>query len=324
MAKADICHAFRLCPVRPADWPLLCYTWDERLYVDLRLPFGACSSLFIFTQFAEALHWIAIHICGCIHVLHYLDDYFLARASHAACARDLQAFQDLCRDLGAPPSRQRSWSCRHALFRRCAASSLPARMADAAEMHQAGTAVADRHAFLRVQGGPSGPHFPPAAYRFVHDGPGLGAPHQPHCGGPHGHRVVGGVPAQLERVGFLPAAARHYSGTRVCYRRERRGAWHGFRLEMALRGVPPPPASRAYDINVLELLAVAVAVHCWGAEWHDTQILLHTHNMLVVQVWAMGTCKCPHIMSLVRRLFFFPCPAEREFASGACDWLQEY
>ena len=66
-----------------------------------------------------------------------------------------------------------------------------------------------------------------------------------------------------------------------------------------------PPAFRAYHINGLELFAVAVAVHCWGTEWHDTQILLHTDNMPVVQVWATGTCKCPHIMLLVRRLFFF-------------------
>ena len=65
-------------------------------------PFWARSSPFIFSQLAEALHWIAVHVRGCIHVLHYLDDYFLARASHAACARDLQAFQDLCRDLGVP------------------------------------------------------------------------------------------------------------------------------------------------------------------------------------------------------------------------------
>ena len=45
-----------------------------------------------------------------------------------------------------------------------------------------------------------------------------------------------------------------------------------------------PPAFRAYHINVLELFAVAVAVHYWGAEWHDTQILLHTDNIPVVQV----------------------------------------
>ena len=95
-------HAFCLCPVRPADWPLLHYMWEERVYVDLRLPFGARSSPFLFTPFAEALPWIAVHVCGCSRVLHYLDDYFLVRDSHAACVCDLQAFQDLCHNLSVP------------------------------------------------------------------------------------------------------------------------------------------------------------------------------------------------------------------------------
>ena len=62
-------------------------------------PFWGPLFPFIFTQFAEALHWIAVHVRG---FLHYLDNYFLARASQAAYARDLEAFQDLCRDLGVP------------------------------------------------------------------------------------------------------------------------------------------------------------------------------------------------------------------------------
>ena len=103
-------------------------------------------------------------------------------------------------------------------------------------MHLSGAAVADRSAFLRVQGGPSGPHFPPAAYRFIYDGPGLGALHQPHCGDPRGHRVVGGIAAQLEPGGL---SSRRRGGIRVCYRRERNGAWRGVRSEMALRGVAP-------------------------------------------------------------------------------------
>ena len=141
----------------------------------------------------------------------------------------------------APPSGQT-----------CTASRLPARVADAAVMHHAGAAVADRSASLRVQGGPSGPHFPPAAYRFIYDGPGLGAPHQPPRGGPRGHRVVGGIAAQLERAGFLPAAARRRGGTRVCYRRERGRAWRGVRSDMAYAAWAP--AFRAYHVTVLELL----------------------------------------------------------------------
>ena len=48
MAKVDIKHAFRLCPVRPAEWALLCYTWAGQYYCDTRLPFGLRSSPFIF------------------------------------------------------------------------------------------------------------------------------------------------------------------------------------------------------------------------------------------------------------------------------------
>ena len=117
-------------------------------------------------------------------------------------------------------------------------------------------------------------------------------------------------PARTSRGGWISSPAgtgglssRRRGGTRVCYRRGRSGARRGVRSEMALRGVAP--ALRAYHINVLELFAVAVAVHCWGEESHDQPILLHTDNMPVVHVWTMGTCKCPHLMSLVRRLFFF-------------------
>ena len=39
IAKVDLKHAFRQCPVHPDDWPLLCYKWEDQYYVDVRLPF---------------------------------------------------------------------------------------------------------------------------------------------------------------------------------------------------------------------------------------------------------------------------------------------
>ena len=174
-------------------------------------------------------------------------------------------------------------------------------------MLQAGAAVADRCAFLRVQGGPSGPHFPPAAYRFIYDSPGLGAPHQPPRGGPRGHRVVGGIPAKLKRAGFLPAAARRRGGTRVCYRPERSGAWRGVRSEMALRGVPPPPPTPS-------ALIISMSWSC--LPWRSPSIAGArngmTHRFSCTRTtcrWCRFgrrcTCKCPHIMSRALRLFFF-------------------
>ena len=321
MAKADIRHAFRLCPVRPADWPLLCYQWAGRVYVDLRLPFGARSSPFIFTQFAEALHWIAVHVRGCLHVLHYLDDYFLARASEAACARDLDAFQDLCRDLGVPLAPEKL-----VLPTRCLQFLGITLDSSLQEMRLPPEKLARLRACL-------------PAWRT-----------RQKCTKRELLSLIGvlSFACKVVRPGriFLrrlidlsmtvPALAHHISLTAaaradIAWWVEFLPSWNGraffppppvaaaalgFATDASGVGLGAvygqqwlyaawPPAFRAYHINVLELFAVAVAVHCWGGEWHDAQILLHTDNMPVVQVWATGTCKCPHIMSLVRRLFFF-------------------
>ena len=60
LAKLDIKHAFRLCPVRPDQRPLLCYRWRGLFYVDTRLPFGGRSSPAIFNSFADLLAWIFV------------------------------------------------------------------------------------------------------------------------------------------------------------------------------------------------------------------------------------------------------------------------
>ena len=182
-------------------------------------------------------------------------------------------------------------------------------------MHHAGAAVADRGASLRVHGGPSGPHFPPAAYRFIYDGPGLGAPHQPPRGSPRGHRVVGGIPAQLERAGFLPAAARRRGGTRVCYRRERGGAWRGVRSDMAYAAWPP--AFRAYHVTVLKLLP-----------WLGRGMSCHTDSPAHGQHAGGAGFDAGHVYVpppvAYAPGFLFPCPAERAFASGARAGLPGY
>lgn len=87
MAKIDIKHAFRICPVHPSDWPLLGYKWLGRYYCDVRLPFGSRSSPFIFNTFADALCWILIHKFGLSGLVHYLDDFFVCASSFVECQR---------------------------------------------------------------------------------------------------------------------------------------------------------------------------------------------------------------------------------------------
>ena len=48
MAKIDIWHAFRLCPVRHEQWGLLGYCWQGQFFVDTHLPL-AVGHLLIFS-----------------------------------------------------------------------------------------------------------------------------------------------------------------------------------------------------------------------------------------------------------------------------------
>ena len=54
MAKFDLKHALRLCPVSPSDCDLLGMYWQGNFYVDHRLPFGLRSSPFLFNHLAHA------------------------------------------------------------------------------------------------------------------------------------------------------------------------------------------------------------------------------------------------------------------------------
>ena len=78
MAKTDLKSAFCILPIHPDDWNLLGIYWQSRYYVDLYLLFGLRSSPFLFNQISEALQWILKHNYGLGHVLHILDDFFIA------------------------------------------------------------------------------------------------------------------------------------------------------------------------------------------------------------------------------------------------------
>ena len=79
LGKMD--NAFRLYSVSPFDWSLLGMFWNGSFYIDTHLPFGSCSSPYIFNTFADALAWILISVFSIPYLLHYLDDFFLTARS---------------------------------------------------------------------------------------------------------------------------------------------------------------------------------------------------------------------------------------------------
>ena len=100
MAMIDIKHAFRICPVKKAQWPLLCYTWQDTFLIDTRLPFGLHSSPYIFT--ALAVMWILVYVAGIRYSIHYLGDYFYAAPTEEQCKQHMQTMSSTFTELGIP------------------------------------------------------------------------------------------------------------------------------------------------------------------------------------------------------------------------------
>jgi len=76
LRKHDLKDAFGMIPISPYDYWLFLFKWNNTLYVDIFLAFGLRTSPFIFTLFAEGLHWILEHVFH-RQLVHYLDDFLL-------------------------------------------------------------------------------------------------------------------------------------------------------------------------------------------------------------------------------------------------------
>ncbi len=102
MAKTDIEAAFRIVPVHPNDYHLLCFSLDGYFYYDKCLPMGLSSSCRVFESVARALEWIVRNKFGLLNTLHYLDDWIFIQKTEPDCAYDLSVFEIVCKKLGVP------------------------------------------------------------------------------------------------------------------------------------------------------------------------------------------------------------------------------
>ena len=72
-------------------------------FIELWLPFGLHSSVFIFNSFANALEWILRNKYGLEFLSHYLDDFITADpANSAQCKSNLATIQQVFNRLGVP------------------------------------------------------------------------------------------------------------------------------------------------------------------------------------------------------------------------------
>ena len=59
MAKTDIEKAFRILPLQPEQYHLVCYKWNNLYYHDKAMVMGCRSSCSLFEKFSTSLEFIA-------------------------------------------------------------------------------------------------------------------------------------------------------------------------------------------------------------------------------------------------------------------------
>ncbi|XP_057312156.1 uncharacterized protein LOC130653651 [Hydractinia symbiolongicarpus] len=320
LAKLDIKHAFRLCPVHPDDWYLLGYKWQGRYFFDVVLPFGGRSSPFTFNHFADLLHWILQYLASIRQLLHYLDDFITGNSSKAACQNIINLIQQVFNCLGVPlapkkivgPSRvltylgieidtsefvirlpQDKFDAILSLLRvwkgkkKCTKKEL---LSLIGLLSFACKVVKSGRIFLR---------------RLIDLSTTVSSLY-------HHISVTSESRKDIEWwLNFLPS----WNGMAVIQTSFLTSESLNMFTDASMSGLGgfyngkwfsiPFSNTNNYSITFLELLAVVIAVHSWGEKWSDTQVIIFTDNEAIVRIWSTGSCKCEHIMKLVRLLFYF-------------------
>ena len=321
MAKLDIKHAFRLCPVHPSDWKFLGYRWGDKYFVDVRLPFGSRSSPFIFNQFADALLWILIFVFGIADIIHYLDDFFMCAPSFDECEKKMAVMKYAFSELGVPLAPDKvlgpattmtylgieinsvastiqlpedkfnelqlllkQWGSRKKCTKRELLSLI-------GSLSFACKVVKPGRMFLRrlIDLSTSVPNL--------------------------NHHITLNSEARADIQwwnSFLPS----WNG--IEFIQQDIITSHSLKLftDASFLGfgavyrshwfsIPWPRSFSQFHINYLELFAILAAVFSWGHEWSNKQILFFTDSQCVTTVWKSGTCRDKDIMKLVRALFLF-------------------
>ena len=102
LGKMDIKSAFRLIPIRPQDFHLLGFYFEDNFYIDKCLPFGCSVSCNTFEKFSTFLEWLIRTITETQTIHHYLDDYIFISSTEHTTLGLMSAFHSLCVRLGIP------------------------------------------------------------------------------------------------------------------------------------------------------------------------------------------------------------------------------
>lgn len=324
LAKVDIESAYRLVPVHPDDRPLLAMQWNGGVFVDAMLPFGLRSAPKIFTAVADGLEWI-IRQRGVQMLGHYLDDFILlGPPSDPACQRDLDVLISTCSELRVPLAGHKlQGPCTKLVFLGIEVDTVNGHLRLPSEKLYRLRAILEEwqdrkvctrrelesligilnHACKVVRPGRS---FLRRMLDLLHRS-GAGIATRPH----HHIRLNREFRSDLQwwrrfivewnGVSFWKHEDQHpvevtsdASGHWGC------GAWSGKKWFQ----VKWPHDAMELPIAAKELIPIVIAGAIWGKEWAKQKVKFWCDNESVVAVMKSRTSRNPHLMHLLRCLFF--------------------
>ena len=322
MSKLDIKHAFRIIPVHPSQWHLLCYHFEGRWYVDLVLPFGLRSSPAIFCQFADLVRWVLANCYNVPMVINYSDDFFQVSGLELCKASDelntiLKAFDD----LGIPVAPDKIFGPCHRLpylgividsismtmevteerYQECMVSlprwlnrskctktqlrSLIGKLAFVAKVVRPG------RLFLR---------------RLINLSKTVKKGH---------HHISLNAAAKADiawwfdflptwsRSNLIPESKQIYASDLKLFSDASDKGFGAIYGSAWIQGSWARWGDREISIDYRELFAIVAAAETWGHNWAGKRIVFVTDNEPITQIWDKGSTPSPDIMGLIRVLF---------------------
>ena len=318
MAKLDIKHAFRICPINPLDWGLMGSKFKGKYFIDIRLPFGLRSSPFIFNTVADAFHWILVHKGYIEHSIHYLDDFFFANSTNSLCQIDLENAEyifdcikiPLAMDKKEGPSQVitflgieidtsvmvlrlpqdklrkakdliSEWVDKSSCSKQDLLS-LIGFLSFACKVVKPGRMFLRRLIDLSSQA--------KELFHFIH----INKEAKKDINWWHNFLDSWHGGSVFPESFCEASALQLYSDASFCgIGGFFNGRWFAI----------PIPLKVPQNITFLEIAAVKACIQVWSTLLMNKQIWINTDNLAVVHIWTKGSCKDPQIMAVVRSLF---------------------
>ena len=106
MFTMDVARAYKNFRVDPLDWPLMCIRWDQKVYVETAMPFGARSSSCNMQRVANFI--VRVLNDEGIRAKMYLDDLIVIAESEATAWRHYERVRVLFTELGLPEAAEKA------------------------------------------------------------------------------------------------------------------------------------------------------------------------------------------------------------------------